>query len=116
MPSDAPTPIPPPRRKSASARFATQALLIWWVGALLPTITVGLELVGVLKIAQFPLLTPVNTLIASVLVCTAASYSQRRDITAILMDLLWVMFLSLIQVTLIVRLAARLAGAPSLFF
>lgn len=116
MSSDAPPPNRPLRRARVQPPFAWPFRIVWWVGALLPSITVGLELGGLLRKADFPLLTPINTLIASVLVCTAASYSQRRDITAILMDLLLVMLLFLIQVTLIARLAALMSGAPSWFF
>lgn len=115
MSSDAPSPKRPTRRVRGQPPFALPFRIVWWVGALLPAITVGLELAGLLKRTDFPLLTPVNTLIASVLVCTMASYSQRRDVTAILMDSLLVMLLSLIQVTLIARLAALLSGAPSWF-
>jgi len=105
MSSEPPSPFRPQRRARARPPFATRYRIIWWVGALLPAITVGLELVGLLKIGDFPLLTPINTLFASVLVCSAASFSQRRDAMTMLMDLAFVLLLSLTQVTLIGALA-----------
>jgi len=114
MSSDAPSPIRPPRRVRAQPPFAMPFRIVWWVGALLPAITVGLDFAGLLKSTDFPLLTPINTFFASVLVCSVASYSQRRDITAVLMDMLLVMLLALVQITLIARLAARMAGSPGL--
>jgi len=105
MTSDAPSPKRPPRRTLVRPRYSPAYRIIWWLGALLPVICVGLELIGVLKPGAAPWITPVNTLLASLVVCSAASYSQRRDLEAMLIDFVIVMLVTLAQITLLGALA-----------
>lgn len=115
MSSNAPPPNRSPRPKRVQTPFALRYRILWWVGALLPAITVGLDSAGLCDFSRLPWVTPISTLVVSVIVCTAASYSQRRDVPAILMDLMFVLLLSLVQVTLIVRLAMAVSGLPLRF-
>jgi len=111
MTSDAPSPKRPPRRTLVRPKYSPPYRVVWWLGALLPSICIGLELVGVLQPAAVPWITPVNLLITSLIVCSAASYSQRRDVEAMLIDFAMVLLVVLAQITLIGGLGYYLLDA-----
>ena len=115
MSSEVPPPSRSPRPKRVQTPFALRYRILWWVGALLPAITVGLDSAGLCDFSRLPWVTPISTLIMSVVVCSAASYSQRRDAPEMLMDLMLVLLLSLVQVTLIAWLVTALTGLPMQF-
>jgi hypothetical protein len=119
MPSDASPPNRPSRlavvrRAAAERRFPTPFRILWWVGAFLPSLMIVCELIGVLKIRDYPFINPLSTLIVSVIICASVSYSQRRDVGAQLIDFSFVMLLSLLQITLIGALAYWLKISPAL--
>src|SRR5688500_6618381 len=105
MAGNAPSPRRPTRRKLVLPRYTPFYRIVWWLGALLPSILLALEMVGLLKASEAPLITPINTMLVAVIICSAASYSQRRDIEAMLIDFAIVLLLLLLQTTLIGGLA-----------
>ncbi len=113
MASEAPSPRRPTRRKLVLPRYTPFYRVVWWLGGLLPSIMIGLELMGILKLSDAPFLTPGNTMLVAVIICSAASYSQRRELEAMLIDFAVVMFLLLLQITLIGGLAYWRATSPA---
>jgi hypothetical protein len=113
MASAGPSPKRPPRRKLALPRYAPFYRIVWWLGGLLPSILIALELAGLLKASDVPLITPINTMLVAVIICSAASYSQRRELEAMLIDFAVVMLLLLLQITLIGGLAYWQAASPA---
>jgi len=113
MTSEAPSPRRPTRRKFALPPYTPFYRIVWWLGALLPSITIGLESAGLMKASDVPLITPINTMLVAVIICSSASYSQRREVEAMLIDFAIVLLLLLLQITLIGGLAYWRATSPA---
>ncbi|MCE9603400.1 MAG: hypothetical protein K8U03_00690 [Planctomycetia bacterium] len=88
--------------------------ILWWLGALLPSIVLLIEYAAPATFSGYRFVTPLNTLAVSVIVCSAASYSQRRGLEAQLIDFSLVMLLSLAQITLIHALVYLRFISPSI--